>query len=62
MLAVHLLGGYVVEAFSLRRTLLTFGIAYRLTTFSPVIFPAWRQLRRPDPVPAPSLEPAAAVP
>jgi MFS family permease len=56
-----LLGGYVVEAFGLRRALLAFAVAYLLTTLSPVIFPAWRQLRRPDPVPVPPGEPVTAA-
>jgi MFS family permease len=55
-----LLGGYVVEVLGLRRALLVFGAAYLLTTLSPVIFPAWRQMRRPDPVPAPH-DPVAAA-
>jgi MFS family permease len=46
-----LFAGLAVEALGLRATLLAFGAAYLLTTLSPVVFPAWRQMRRPDPVP-----------
>ncbi len=51
-----LFGGYAVEALGLRGALLAFGAAYLLTTLAPTVFPAWRQLRRPEPVPSP--EPA----
>jgi MFS family permease len=45
-----LLGGYVVELFGIRTAVLAFGAAYLLTTLAPMVFPTWRQLRRPDPV------------
>jgi MFS family permease len=53
-----LFAGYAVEALSLRGALLAFGIAYLLTTLAPLVFPSWRQMRRPEPAPAP--ETAAA--
>lgn len=55
-----LLGGYAVEATGLRTALLAFGAAYLLTTLAPVVFPAWRQMRRPDPVPLDEPHAAAA--
>jgi MFS family permease len=45
-----LLGGYAVEALGIRPALLAFGALYLLTTLAPVVFPAWRQMRRPEPV------------
>lgn len=48
-----LFAGYTVEALGLRGALLAFGIAYLLTTVAPVVFPSWRQMRRPEPAPAP---------
>jgi MFS family permease len=53
-----LFGGYAVEAVGARAALLAFGAVYLLTTLAPMVFPAWRQLRRPDPSPA---EPRHAV-
>ena len=47
-----LLGGYAVAGLGLRATLLGFGVAYLLITLAPLVFPAWRQLRRPEPVSA----------
>jgi MFS family permease len=55
-----LFAGLAVEALGLRATLLAFGAAYLLTTLSPVVFPAWRQMRRPDPVPVHDRPPAVA--
>jgi MFS family permease len=55
-----LLGGYAVEALGVRVALLVFGTAYLLTTLAPVVFPAWRQLRRPTPAAAQRPEPVAA--
>jgi MFS family permease len=46
-----LLGGYAVEALGTSTALLGFGAAYLLTTLAPFVFPSWRQMRRPDPVP-----------
>jgi MFS family permease len=46
-----LLAGYAVDGLGLSPAVLTFGIAYLLTTLSPLVFPAWQQLRRPDPAP-----------
>jgi MFS family permease len=46
-----LFGGYAVEAVGVRAALLAFGAAYLLTTLAPVVFPTWRQMRRPAPVP-----------
>jgi MFS family permease len=46
-----LLGGYAIEALGTRPALLVFGTAYLLTTLAPVVFPAWRQMRRPGPIP-----------
>ncbi|NJC82884.1 MFS transporter [Planosporangium mesophilum] len=54
-----LLGGYAVETLGVRAALLVFGAAYLLTTLAPVVFPAWRQLRRPDPVPIDEHQPIA---
>jgi MFS family permease len=48
-----LFAGYTVEALGLRAALLGFGIAYLLTTLAPVVFPSWRQMRRPEAAPAP---------
>jgi MFS family permease len=48
-----LFAGYTVEALGLRGALLAFGIAYLLTTLAPLVFPSWRQMRRPEPAPAP---------
>jgi MFS family permease len=48
-----LFAGYTVEALGLRGALLAFGAAYLLTTLAPLVFPSWRQMRRPDPAPAP---------
>jgi MFS family permease len=53
-----LVAGYAVDALGLDSAVLTFGVVYLLTTLSPLIFPAWRQLRRPEP--APVTEPVAA--
>jgi predicted MFS family arabinose efflux permease len=53
-----LFGGYAVEALGLRGALLAFGLVYLLTTLAPMVFPAWRQLRRPEPVPEQDLQPA----
>ncbi|MGC9670521.1 MFS transporter [Planosporangium sp. 12N6] len=47
-----LVGGYAVEALDVHTALLVFGAAYLITTLAPVVFPAWRQMRRPDPLPA----------
>jgi MFS family permease len=46
-----LFAGYTVEALGLRGALLAFGGAYLLTTLTPLVFPSWRQMRRPDPAP-----------
>jgi MFS family permease len=46
-----LLGGYAVEALGISTALLGFGAAYLLTTLAPFVFPSWRQMRRPRPVP-----------
>jgi MFS family permease len=48
-----LFAGYTVEALGLRGALLAFGAAYLLTTLAPLVFPSWRQMRRPEPAPAP---------
>jgi MFS family permease len=55
-----LLGGYAVEALGLRTALLVFGTGYLLTTLAPVVFPAWRELRRPTPAVPRGSEPVAA--
>jgi len=47
-----LLGGYATEALGTRPALLIFGGAYLLTTLAPFVFPAWRQMQRPNPVAA----------
>ncbi len=47
-----LFGGYATEALGIRAALLTFGGAYLLTTLAPFVFPAWRQMQRPNPVAA----------
>jgi MFS family permease len=47
-----LVGGYAVEVFGTRAALVAFGAVYLLTTLAPLVFPAWREMRRPDPVPA----------
>jgi MFS family permease len=44
-----LVGGYVIEAVGTRIALLAFGVAYLVTTLAPFVFPAWREMRRPDP-------------
>jgi len=56
-----LFAGYAVAWLGLRATLLGFGAAYLLTTLAPLVFPAWRQLRRPEPVPVEPRQPAPAV-
>jgi MFS family permease len=56
-----LLGGYATEALGIRPALLIFGGAYLLTTLAPFVFPAWRQMRRPDPVATATDENQAAV-
>jgi MFS family permease len=56
-----LFGGYAVEVLGARAALLAFGTAYLLTTLAPMVFPAWRQLRRPDPRPAAAGEPHAVA-
>ena len=43
-----LAGGFATEALGLRPALFIFGGIYLLTTLSPVVFPAWRQMRRPE--------------
>jgi MFS family permease len=55
-----LFAGYAVSWLGLRATLLGFGAAYLLTTLAPLVFPAWRQLRRPEPVPVEPRQPAVA--
>jgi MFS family permease len=42
-----LAGGLATEALGLRPALFIFGGAYLLTALAPVVFPAWRQMRRP---------------
>jgi MFS family permease len=42
-----LLGGYAA-ALGTRPALLAFGCCYLLVTLAPLVFPAWRELRRPD--------------
>jgi len=56
-----LFAGYAVAWLGLRATLLGFGAAYLLTTLAPLVFPAWRQLRRPEPVPVEPRQSAPAV-
>ncbi|GAA5195593.1 MFS transporter [Rugosimonospora acidiphila] len=55
-----LFGGYAIEALGTRPALLAFGTVYLLTTLAPFVFPAWRQLRRPDPAPVGDRHPAVA--
>lgn len=60
-----LVGGYAIEAVGTRVALLAFGVVYLLTTLAPFVFPAWREMRRPDPTRAsdstsdPAPDPAA---
>lgn len=44
-----LLGGYGVSTLGTRPALLAFAGAYLLVTLAPLVFPAWREMRRPDP-------------
>ena len=44
-----LVAGVVTETFGLRPALIVAGTAYLLTTLAPFVFPAWRQMRRPEP-------------
>jgi MFS family permease len=45
-----LAGGYATELLGVRTALTCFGVAYLLISLAPLVFPVWRQLRRPDPV------------
>jgi MFS family permease len=55
-----LAGGFATEALGLRPALLIFGGIYLLTSLTPLVFPAWRQMRRPEPAtdPTPNRQPA----
>jgi MFS family permease len=55
-----LLGGLAVDVLTLRTALLIAAAGYLLTTLAPIVFPAWRQLRRPDPTPTPDRHPVTA--
>jgi MFS family permease len=44
-----LLAGVVADATNVRLAIAISGAAYLLTTLAPFVFPAWRQMRRPDP-------------
>jgi MFS family permease len=44
-------GGLATETLGLRPALLIFGGTYLLISLAPVVFPAWRQMRRPEPPP-----------
>jgi MFS family permease len=52
-----LFAGYTVEALGLRGALLAFGAAYLLTTLTPLVFPSWRQMRRPEPAAGTAVSP-----
>lgn len=56
-----LFAGYAVTGLGLRATLLGFGAAYLLTTLAPLVFPSWRQMRRPEPGPVEPRQPAVAA-
>ena len=47
-----LLAGVLADATNVRLAIAISGAAYLLTTLAPFVFPAWRQMRRPDPVDA----------
>ncbi len=47
-----LAAGFAVDAAGLRLAILVAGGCYLLTTLTPFVFPAWREMRRPDPAPA----------
>ncbi|MEU3470229.1 MFS transporter [Streptomyces sp. NPDC006687] len=64
-----LAAGLLVDGFGITRALLAFGGVYFLTTLSPLLFPAWREMdtRQPAPVsrterPAPGSAPAERSP
>lgn len=47
-----LLTGAAVEGFGLRPAIVVAGALYLLISLAPFVFPAWREMRRPEPVPA----------
>ena len=49
-----LLAGYLVEFAGLTPAVVGFGVAHLLVTLAPFVFPAWRQMRRPEPLPGPA--------
>jgi MFS family permease len=44
-----LAGGIATEALGVRPALFIFGGIYLLISLAPIVFPAWRQMRRPEP-------------
>jgi MFS family permease len=44
-----LVAGFATEAVGLRRALVAAGLVYLVTTLAPFVFPAWREMRRPEP-------------
>jgi MFS family permease len=57
-----LFAGYAVEALGLRGALLAFGVTYLLVSLAPVVFPSWRQMRRPEPAPPATLRTGGGEP
>jgi MFS family permease len=52
-----LLTGVAVDGFGLRATIVVAGVAYLVTSLAPFVFPAWREMKRPEPAPE-SADPA----